>query len=44
MDWSARKQEYLGFAGEAEDDFSGVMAQGTDKSRKWLDLVAENDL
>jgi hypothetical protein len=44
MDYSARKQGDLGVAGEAKDDFSGVMAQDAERSEKWLDFVAENGL
>lgn len=38
MGWSALKQENLGVAGEAKGDFSVVMVQDADKSRKWLDF------
>jgi len=44
LKWSARKQGDLGVAGEAEDDFSGVMALEADKSRKWLDFANGNAL
>jgi hypothetical protein len=41
MEWFAQKQEDLGVAGEAEDDFSGVMAPEVDKSRNGLILWLE---
>ncbi len=44
MDRPVRKQGDLGIGREAEGDYSGVMDQVVDKSRKWVDFVTENGL